>query len=400
MEKKTSNRWVLLVFAMICMLIMGICYTYSLFNPYVQEHFNVDQATATLPYTIFIAVFVLGNYLGGVSTTKNGMKKTLVIGYCFMFAGWLITAFLPGNMFWAMIVTFGVLFGIGDGMVYNVIVALTPKWFPDRKGLASGLTLAALGLSATIFSPMVSGWLSKYGFRTSFMIVSFIYVGVAIIGLLSLKNPPEGFMIQKNAGAPGASAAVAPQKQFEVKEATKTKEFWIVMALYFCAVPAYLLLSAIFVSYGKSKGLEPAMATLGVSIASLCQVGGRLILPTVSDKIGRKAAFIVAFLVTAGGIVLLTFSTGVLYVACFALLSLSYGGCNACFGPIAADIWGTKNLGTILSLTMIGFGVGSIASTILNKVLGPGTAFIVAGIIACVGVVLVFMLPGGKKKEA
>lgn len=398
MEKKTSNRWVLLFFAMICMLIMGVCYTYSLFNPYVQEHFGVDQATATLPYTIFIAVFVLGNYLGGVSTTKNGMKKTLVIGYILMFLGWLITAFLPGNMFWAMIITFGGLFGIGDGMVYNVIVALTPKWFPDRKGLASGLTLAALGLSATIFSPMVSGWLSNYGFKTSFIIVSCIYVGVAAIGLFSLKNPPAGYMLTPNAGA--AAATVAPQKQYEVKEAVKTKEFWIVMALYFCAVPAYLLLSAIFVSYGKSKGLDPAMATLGVSIASLCQVGGRLILPTISDMIGRKAAFIVAFLVTAGGIVLLTFSTGPLYVACFALLSLSYGGCNACFGPIAADIWGTKNLGTILSLTMIGFGVGSIASTLLNKVLGPGTAFIVAGIIAVVGVILVFMLPGKNKKAA
>ena len=83
---------------------------------------------------------------------------------------------------------------------------------------------------------------------------------------------------------------------------------------------------------------------------------------------------------------------------CFALLSLSYGGCNACFGPIAADIWGTKNLGTILSLTMIGFGVGSIASTILNKILGPSTAFIVAGIIAVIGVILVFMLPSQKKK--
>ncbi len=398
MEKKTSNRWVLLFFAMICMLIMGVCYTYSLFNPYVQEHFNVDQATATLPYTIFIAVFVLGNYLGGVSTSKNGMKKTLIIGYVLMFLGWMLTAILPSNMFWAMIITFGGLFGIGDGMVYNVIVALTPKWFPDRKGLASGLTLAALGLSATIFSPMVSSWLNSYGFKTSFMIVSFIYVGVAVIGLLTLKNPPANYMIQS--GSTSAANAIAPQKQFEVKEAVKTKEFWIVMALYFCAVPAYLLLSAIFVSYGKSKGLDAAMATLGVSIASLCQVGGRLILPTISDKIGRKAAFIVAFLVTAVGIVILTFSTGAMYVACFAILSLSYGGCNACFGPIAADIWGTKNLGTILSLTMIGFGVGSIASTLLNKVLGPGTAFIVAGIIAVVGVILVFMLPGKKKEKA
>ena len=398
MDKKAANRWVLLLFAMICMLIMGVCYTYSLFNPYVQEHFGVDQATATLPYTIFIAVFVIGNYLGGISTTKNGMKKTLVIGYVLMFLGWLITSFLPSNLFWGMIVTFGGLFGIGDGMVYNVIVALTPKWFPDRKGLASGLTLAALGLSATIFSPMVSGWLQNYGFRPSFMIVAFIYVGVAIIGLLTLKNPPEGYMVQTAAGG-GPANAVAPQKQYEVKEAVKMKEFWVVMALYFCAVPAYLLMSAIFVSYGKSKGLAPAMATLGVSIASLCQVGGRLVLPTISDKIGRKNAFIVSFLVTAAGIAILLFATGPLYVACFALLSLSYGGCNACFGPIAADIWGTKNLGTILSLTMIGFGVGSIASTILNKVLGPSTAFIVAGVIAVIGVALVFMLPSKKKEN-
>ena len=98
------------------------------------------------------------------------------------------------------------------------------------------------------------------------------------------------------------------------------------------------------------------------------------------------------------GIVILTFATGPLYVFCFALLSLSYGGCTACFGPIAADIWGTKNLGTILSLTMIGFGVGSIASTILNKILGPSTAFIIAGIMAVIGVILVFMLPSQKKK--
>ncbi|MBO5557121.1 MAG: MFS transporter [Oscillospiraceae bacterium] len=398
MEKKTTNRWVLLLFAMICMLIMGVCYTYSLFNPYVQEHFGVDQATATLPYTIFIAVFVLGNYLGGVSTTKNGLKKTLLIGYTLMVLGWLITTFLPKNMFWGMVVTFGGLFGIGDGMVYNVVVALTPRWFPDRKGLASGLTLAALGLSATIFSPMVSGWLKSFGFRT-FMIVAFIYVGVAIIGLLTLKNPPEGYMVQPVAGG-GPTNAVAPQKQYEVKEAVKTKEFWIVALLYFCLCPAYLLMSAIFVSYGKSKGLDPAMATLGVSIASLCQVGGRLVLPTISDKIGRKSAFAVSFLVTAAGIALLTTATGALYVACFALLSLSYGGGNACFGPIAADIWGTKNLGTILSLTMIGFGVGSIASTILNKILGPGTAFIVAGVIAVIGVVLVFMLPGKNKNKA
>ncbi len=378
---------------MICMLIMGVCYTYSLFQPYVMEHFGVDSASASLPYTIFIAVFCLGNFIGGQMQKKTNLRLTLIVGYVLMFAGWMVTAFLPQNMFWMMYLTFGGLFGIGDGMVYNVIVALMPKWFPDRKGLASGLTMAMLGLSATVFSPFVSGWLKNFGFSKSFMIVAFIYVGVGILGTLTMKNPPEGYMNDYT----DKGAVVSTKKQYEVKEVFKEKTFWTLMALYFCAVPAYLLLSGIFVTYGQDRGLTAAMATLGVSAASMFQVGGRFAIPTVSDKIGRKAAFAVSFLVTALGVALLTVSTGYVYVFCFCLISFSYGGCQACFSPIAADLYGTKNLGTILSLTMIGFGVGSVGASLLAKMVGPSTAFICAGAVALLGILLVMTLPNAKK---
>ena len=278
-------------------------------------------------------------------------------------------------------------------MVYNVIVALMPKWFPDRKGLASGLTMAMLGLSATVFSPFVSGWLKNFGFSKSFMIVAFIYVGVGILGTLTMKNPPEGYMNDYT----DKGAVVSTKKQYEVKEVFKEKTFWTLMALYFCAVPAYLLLSGIFVTYGQDRGLTAAMATLGVSAASMFQVGGRFAIPTVSDKIGRKAAFAVSFLVTALGVALLTVSTGYVYVFCFCLISFSYGGCQACFSPIAADLYGTKNLGTILSLTMIGFGVGSVGASLLAKMVGPSTAFICAGAVALLGILLVMTLPNAKK---
>lgn len=375
------------------MLIMGVCYTYSLFQPYVMEHFGVDSASASLPYTIFIAVFCLGNFIGGQMQKKTNLRLTLIVGYVLMFAGWMVTAFLPQNMFWMMYLTFGGLFGIGDGMVYNVIVALMPKWFPDRKGLASGLTMAMLGLSATVFSPFVSGWLKNFGFSKSFMIVAFIYVGVGILGTLTMKNPPEGYMNDYT----DKGAVVSTKKQYEVKEVFKEKTFWTLMALYFCAVPAYLLLSGIFVTYGQDRGLTAAMATLGVSAASMFQVGGRFAIPTVSDKIGRKAAFAVSFLVTALGVALLTVSTGYVYVFCFCLISFSYGGCQACFSPIAADLYGTKNLGTILSLTMIGFGVGSVGASLLAKMVGPSTAFICAGAVALLGILLVMTLPNAKK---
>ena len=392
-KTKSVNRWALLTLGMICILIMGVCYTYSLFQPYVMEHFGVDSASASLPYTIFIAVFCLGNFIGGQMQKKTNLRLTLIVGYVLMFAGWMVTAFLPQNMFWMMYLTFGGLFGIGDGMVYNVIVALMPKWFPDRKGLASGLTMAMLGLSATVFSPFVSGWLKNFGFSKSFMIVAFIYVGVGILGTLTMKNPPEGYMNDYT----DKGAVVSTKKQYEVKEVFKEKTFWTLMALYFCAVPAYLLLSGIFVTYGQDRGLTAAMATLGVSAASMFQVGGRFAIPTVSDKIGRKAAFAVSFLVTALGVALLTVSTGYVYVFCFCLISFSYGGCQACFSPIAADLYGTKNLGTILSLTMIGFGVGSVGASLLAKMVGPSTAFICAGAVALLGILLVMTLPNAKK---
>ena len=76
-ESKGTNRWVILFLGMICMLIMGVCYTYSLFQPYVMKNFNVDSASASLPYTIFIAVFCVGNFVGGRMQQKTNIKTSL-----------------------------------------------------------------------------------------------------------------------------------------------------------------------------------------------------------------------------------------------------------------------------------------------------------------------------------
>lgn len=395
-NEQGSSRWVMMFFGMICMLVMGICYTYALFQPFIMERYGVDSASASLPYTIFLAVFCFGNFVGGVLKSKKGMKTAMLVGYILMFLGWLLSAFVPANTFMLMFLTFGGLFGVGDGIIYNVIVALMPRWFPDRKGLASGLTLAMLGISATVFSPFVSSWLNNYGYQKSFLIMACIYAAIGVFGLATLKEPPEGYMMSSAAG--GSAAPV--QKQYTLQEAMQTKELYVFTGLYFCAVPAYILLSAIFVSYGADRGLTPAMATLGVSAASLFQVGGRFVIPTLSDKIGRKAAFAISFLVSAIGVGLLTFAMGGIYMFCFWLISFSYGGCQACFAPIAADRFGTKNLGVILSFTMIGFGVGSIGSSILAKMVGTSTAFVVAGVVALCGIGLVMMLPGEKKNKA
>ena len=136
MTNASANKRIrILLCGMVCCLIMGFCYMYSIIQPYVMDYFSIESSEAALPYTIFLAIFVLGNYIGGVLQKKTSVKKILLMGYLLMAAGILLTGFLPANQPKMMWLTYGGLLGLGDGMVYNVIVAMMQKWFIDKRGL-------------------------------------------------------------------------------------------------------------------------------------------------------------------------------------------------------------------------------------------------------------------------
>lgn len=385
-----AKRIAVLLCCTVCSLIMGFCYTYSIIQPFVMEHFSIDSSTASFPYTIFLAVFVAGNYIGGVMQKKFNVKIVLLIGYFLMIIGIFTTSLLPSNIPAAMWITYGGFIGIGDGMVYNVILAIVQKWFPDRKGLVTGVALAALGLSATILSPLCSGWLKSYGFDGMFRIVSAIFVVVAIFGIMTIKSPPDGYMADFK---PSGAVAASTRQCVTAKDCFTTKEYYMLTLILFCAVPAYILLSAIFVSYGGTRGVDSELAVTGVSIASLIQVGGRLIVPAFSDKFGRKKALVLCFAITIIAVILLNFSSGILYVLCFWLLSFTYGGSSATTPPMITDYLGSKNAGFVVSLAMIGSGIASLGTSLASKIVSIPTAFIIAGITAVIGIITTLLLP-------
>ena len=201
-----NSRIFILACGIICSLIMGFAYTYSIVQPYIMDYFSIASYMASLPYTIFLALFVVGNYVGGVMQKKHSVKMIMLIGYLLMAAGLFSTSILPSSAPAGMWFTYGTLLGIGDGMVYNVIIAMMQKWFPDKKGLATGITLAVLGVSATILSPLSSTWLTNYGFTGTFRILAVIFAVVAVFGMLTIKAPPAGYMADyKPSGAVAVS---------------------------------------------------------------------------------------------------------------------------------------------------------------------------------------------------
>lgn len=387
-----NKRIRILICGMICCLIMGFCYMYSIIQPYVMEYFSIESSEAALPYTIFLAIFVLGNYIGGVLQKKTSVKKILLIGYLLMAAGILLTGFLPMEQPKLMWLTYGGLLGLGDGMVYNVIVAMMQKWFVDKKGLATGLTLATLGISATILSPLCSGWLADYGFSKTFMILAGIFVVIGIFGMLTIDAPPEGYMADY---APKGGAVTT--KQYEVNEVLRSITYYKLFLIQTFSIPAFVLISSIFVSLGTEKGLESAVLVVGVSVASLAQVAGRLIISSISDKITTKNSMLLAFVITICAVVILTFASGYFYVICFWLLSFAYGGSAATIPSLTTDYFGTKNAGVIVSLVLIGMGFASICTPLIAKAVGVNTSFVIAGIVAVIGILLVLSLPKKKK---
>ena len=381
MNENTQNKRIrILICGIICCLILGFCYMYSIIQPYVMDYFSIESAEAALPYTIFLAVFVLGNYIGGVLQKKISIKKIMLIGYICMAVGILATGYLPNNCPKLMWITYGGLLGIGDGIVYNVIVAMMQKWFPDKKGFATGLALATLGISATILSPLCSGWLSTYGFSKTFIILAGIFVVIGIFGMITIEK-----------------GGVFNTKQYEASEVIKTKTYYKLLLIQTFSIPAFVLISSIFVSFGEAKGLQTEILVAGVSIASLFQVAGRFIISSISDKISSKNSMILVFIITILSVIILTVSKGYVYIVCFWLLSFAYGGSAATIPSLTTDYFGVKNAGVIVSLVLIGMGVSSICTPLIAKAVGENTSFIIAAVAAVIGIVLVFSLPKKKK---
>lgn len=266
------------------------------------------------------------------------------------------------------------------------------KWFPDKKGFATGLALATLGISATILSPLCSGWLSTYGFSKTFIILAGIFVVIGIFGMITIEAPPAGYMadyIQKG--------GVFNTKQYEASEVIKTKTYYKLLLIQTFSIPAFVLISSIFVSFGEAKGLQTEILVAGVSIASLFQVAGRFIISSISDKISSKNSMILVFIITILSVIILTVSKGYVYIVCFWLLSFAYGGSAATIPSLTTDYFGVKNAGVIVSLVLIGMGVSSICTPLIAKAVGENTSFIIAAVAAVIGIVLVFSLPKKKK---
>ena len=392
MKEHKYDRYLLLIMGAFVQFCCGIAYMWSVFQPYAIKKYTLDTSAANLPFGILLGVFVLGNLAGGMLQKKWNVRFIIIMGATIMCLGLFATAFIPVSNPWLLNVTFGCMAGFGCGLTYNTVLATLQRWFPDKSGLVTGIIICSAGLFGFVMNPIANKLLGEYGFQIAMATVAVILFLISILAGLFIKAPKEAYLEKFS-----SKGDLAVKKQFTTKEMVHTKQYYIIAVTFALAVPSYFLMNPMLMSLGMERGLSAKTALLGVMLVSVMNTIGRLTMPWISDRLGRKVVIQVLFTMNIITVLLLTIATGYGFLALVSCIALYYGGFMGMYPTLNADFFGTKNAGVNYGIVMFGYAIISIACPYLVRAvakssMGISLSFVIAAAASGLGFLLILML--------
>jgi MFS family permease len=414
MSKQTSSRrgWTVVMAGTAINLALGILYSWSIFKGAITDSvakggvgaFTWDKASINDPYATACLAFAVAMILAGKLQDKFGPRITCILGGLMVGTGFVWIS--QTTSYWAWIVGFGVLAGMGIGFGYSAATPPALKWFPPAKtGLVAGIVVAGFGLASVYIAPLAQYLLGHYGLQQSMMYFGIGFVVVTAFFGLFLKNPPADFVADPNAASAGSAAA---SDGLSPSQILKTAKFYTLWACFFIGSGAGLMV------IGSAKGLAKAsmgeMAFLVVAIMSIGNAAGRIIAGLVSDKIGRANTLVIMLVFQASLMFLAIPVVGGQYDNPLVLplmvtfMVFNYGTNLSLFPSFAKDLWGAKHFGMNYGILFSAWGVGAFALVRISEMLRVKTggftmSFAAAGALLVVGAMLAGTLKA-RKAEA
>ena len=359
-----KGRWIFVALGLVMNLCLGSVYSWSVFRKPLEKWFSVGATESGLPYMLFLAFFAILMPIAGRWLNKYGPRVITIVGGVAVGAGWILSSFAQDMSL--LIVSYGIIAGGGVGVVYGGPISVSTKWFPDKKGLAVGLTLAGFGLSALITAPLARLSIDFYGPLQTFAILGTVFLVIIVLLAIPLKFPSAGW--KPSGWIPPVNSKVTVD--FETFGMLKTKTF---SGLWFCYVIGTLSgLMAIGIASPVGQEvikLSPDTAALAVSIFAIFNGIGRPIFGWVTDRITPKYSAIISFIIVLlASVGMLGAGEGamVLYMICFSGFWLSLGGWLAIAPTATATFFGTKQYAKNYGVVFTAYGMGAILGTLIS----------------------------------
>ena len=391
MKAAVKNRYLILAMGMVIQLCAGIIYMWSVFKGPVSQHLSWEESSAAITSSIMLSTFVLGIIIGGRIQDKYSPSPVALAGGVLLGLGMVLSSFVPQSSPWLIYVFYGIIGGFGVGCVYTTTVSVVQKWFPDKRGFATGMMVGAFGFSLVLFAPLTKKLLTDWGVPRTFLFFGILFIVICSLCSLFLNNPE----VKQQSGTPAST-----RKQYTTGEMLKTKEFYFLAFSMFFLLPAYFILNPLFISLGVERGLSESMATFGVMLTGIASASGRLLISWFSDFVGRKAGIATISLITLIAALVMIFAQGVLFLVCIAAIAFSFGGSASVYAATTADLFGTKHMGLNYGCVMIAFGSSALIFQLLSTVLSNTYSSLVSAAGCVITITMVAALKIPKKTGA
>ena len=354
-----KHPWTILAAGAAIQVLTGLPAAWGVFQQPVMEEYGLSEQGAGYAFGILIAAFGVGCVLGGFLQDRHGPRCAGLWGTALLCGGFFAAGLLPPGSAWAFFLAFSIPAGLGTAFLYSSIQSCAQKWYADRKGLATGVIGGAVGLSGaflTVFvRTAVRGFWVVQGIRGAFWALGAVTLPVCLVGSLLLQDPPQTGQTQKPQENGKNTIDLAPQQML------RTKQYWLCAGAVCFSTPAVLLFSPIILKLGMERGLEEQAALWSVVLGSVGSAAGRLLMPMLSDKIGRRPTDMLLFAVSAGLSAGFAFAQGWGVVACYAGLTFCYSALAAVLPALSTDLFGFPHAGVNYGFLALGQSVGSLA---------------------------------------
>lgn len=388
-----QKRWRYMIAAMILALFSGIGYAWSVFQGPVMKNFDWHLEAISLTFTIQVLTSTVSPVFLGRFQQKLGVASYLRVGIAVYALGLLGTMFTRSIGYFYIV--FGLIVGVGLGMLYPCLMSYSTRLFPEKTGLASGLLACSYGSGAVLWAPTATYLMNSYGTLTVFGIFAGLFAAVMLPISFVLKEVPENFAQAMKLGDKKKSAQTARDHTW--KEMLKTSSFYIlVLALTIGATSGLMITGHASNIMQETIGASAERAAVLVGMISIFNAFGRLVFGTLSDKIGRYNMMMCLFFLIACAMLLLTMTDGVLFIGSLFAIGAGYGGFTSMISPLCADVFGIKHLAVNYSWFYISYGIAGVVGPQLASIIrtssgGYSAAFLTVAGMSIFGIVIIFL---------
>ncbi|MCQ4967791.1 L-lactate MFS transporter [Atlantibacter hermannii] len=359
---QNRTRWLTLFGTIVTQFALGSVYTWSLFNSALSEKLDAPVSQVAFSFGLLSLGLALSSSVAGKLQERFGVRRVTIASGLLLGLGFFLTAHSSNlMMLW---LSAGVLVGLADGAGYLLTLSNCVKWFPERKGLISALSIGAYGLGSLGFKFIDTHLLATVGLERTFMIWGAIALLMAVSGAMLMTDAPN---------QPVQSANGVTNNDFTLAESMRKPQYWMLAAMFLTACMSGLYVIGVAKDIAQNLvNLDVASAANAVTVISIANLSGRLVLGILSDKMSRIRVITLGQVISLVGMAALLFAplNEITFFAAIACVAFNFGGTITVYPSLVSEFFGLNNLAKNYGVIYLGFGIGSICGSAIASLFG------------------------------